>query len=121
MDNSGQPNNIDFTVDKSNLYREESFTDLKVASIRRLVPVNLDGTEDTSRTPIFVGHTQLMSQEGPLPIQARLSATTMEEELEVTAPVFGWATLGQIIGAALILITAMVAAILLRRRYLLQR
>ena len=54
-------------------------------------------------------------------MDGELSATTMEEELEVTAPVFGWATLGQIIGAALILITAMVAAILLRRRYLLQR
>lgn len=86
MSNAGQTNNIDFTVDKSNLYREESFTDLKVASIRRLVPVNLDGTEDTSRTPIFVGHTQLMSQEGPLPIQARLSATSMEEALKEFPP-----------------------------------
>ena len=82
MSNPGQANQIDFTVDKNNLYREESYTDLKVASIRRLVPVNLDGTEDTGRTPIFVGHTQLMSQEGPLPIQAKLSAATLEEALK---------------------------------------
>ena len=82
MNSPGQPNTIDFSVDKNNLYREESFTDLKVASIRRLFPVNLDGTEDNDRTPIFVGHTQLMSQEGPLPIQARLSATTIEDALK---------------------------------------
>ncbi|MBW1694849.1 MAG: cytoplasmic protein, partial [Deltaproteobacteria bacterium] len=29
---------IDFTVSRDNLYREESFTDIKVAAIRRLVP-----------------------------------------------------------------------------------
>ena len=71
--------NIDFTVDKENFYREESITDLKVASIRRLVPVKADGTEDTSRSPIFFGHTQLMTPEGPLPVQGRLMANTLNE------------------------------------------
>ena len=33
-------------VDKSNLYKEESFTDLKVATIRRLSPVKHDGSPD---------------------------------------------------------------------------
>ena len=74
---------IDFTVDQNNLYREESITDLKVASIRRLVPVMADGTDDPSRTPIFVGHTQLMSPEGPLPIQAELAAKTIDEAMDV--------------------------------------
>ena len=37
---------IDFTVDRNNLYREESFTDIKVAAIRRLTPVKPDGTVD---------------------------------------------------------------------------
>ena len=80
MIDAGQ-NNIDFTVDKDNLYREESITDLKVASIRRLVPINMDGTEDSNRTPIFVGHTQLMTPEGPLPLQARLKATNLEDAM----------------------------------------
>lgn len=74
-------NNIDFTVDKNNLYREESITDLKVASIRKLVPVKTDGSEDTTRSPIFVGHTQLMTPEGPLPLQAKLQANTLEEAM----------------------------------------
>ena len=70
---------IDFTVDKNNLYREDSITDLKVASIRRLVPIMADGTEDSTRSPIFFGHTQLMTPEGPLPVQGRLMANSLDE------------------------------------------
>jgi len=73
---------IDFNVDKNNLYREESITDLKVASIRRLIPVKADGTEDPDRKTVFIGQTQLMSPEGPLPIQSELDAATIEEALD---------------------------------------
>ena len=73
---------IDFSVDKNNLYREEGITDLKVASIRRMVPILPDGSEDGSRSPIFVGATQLMSPEGPVPIQASIPAATLEEALD---------------------------------------
>jgi hypothetical protein len=81
MTEFGRSDQIDFTVDKSQLYREESFTDLKVASIRRMIPVKADGADDTSRSPMFFGHTQLMSPEGPLPIQARLTANNLEEAI----------------------------------------
>ena len=74
---SGQ--DIDFTVDRNNLYRETSITDLKVASIRQLIPVKADGADDPSRTPIYVGSTQLMTPEGPLPLQARLAANNLSE------------------------------------------
>lgn len=73
---------IDFTVDKKNLYREEAITDLKVASIRRMVPVTVDGKDDPSRTPIFLGHTQIMTPQGPLPLQARLAANNLSEAME---------------------------------------
>ncbi len=33
---------IDFKVDTASLYREDAITDLKVASIRRMVPVTAD-------------------------------------------------------------------------------
>lgn len=79
MTNGEQGQQIDFTVDKDNLYREESITDLKVASIRRLVPINIDGTEDASRTPVFMAQTQLMSPEGPVPLQSALKAGSIEE------------------------------------------
>lgn len=77
-----QEQTIDFSVNKKNLYREDSITDLNVASIRRLIPVHIDGSEDKSRTPVFVGHTQLMSPRGPIPIHARLMANNLEEAID---------------------------------------
>ena len=72
---------INFEVDRQNLYREESLTDLKVAVIRKLVPVNPDGSEDNSRQAIYVGHTQVMSPEGPIPLQAELPAANLEDAM----------------------------------------
>lgn len=79
---SDQPVMAEITVDKDNLYREESFTDLKVASIRRLSPIREDGSPDESRPTLFVGETTLMSQRGPLPVQAPIEATTLTEAFE---------------------------------------
>ncbi len=76
-----QQQQIDFTVDAANLYREESITDLKVAAIRKLIPIKADGTEDDSRQTIYVGNSQLMSPEGPIPLQARLEAGNLEEAM----------------------------------------
>jgi hypothetical protein len=82
MSADNQDAQIDFSVDKNNLYREEAITDLNVASIRKLVPVKADGSEDTGRAAIYIGHTQLMSPQGPLPIQTRLMANNLEEAIE---------------------------------------
>ena len=35
---------LDLTIDLANLYREESFTDLGAAAVRRLTPVTADGS-----------------------------------------------------------------------------
>lgn len=82
MPDGAEGQHIDFTVNKDNLYREESITDLKVASIRRMIPVKADGSPDPQRQPIFYGSTQLMTPEGPLPIQAQLSAATLGEAMD---------------------------------------
>lgn len=82
MSNGEQQQQIDFTVDKNNLYREEAITDLKVASIRRLMPINADGTEDAGRTPVFMAQTQLMAPEGPVPIQSALKAGSIDEAID---------------------------------------
>lgn len=73
---------IDFTVNRDNLYREESFTDIKVAAIRRLVPVKPDGSDDESRTTMFMAQTQIMTPGGPFLLQAMLKAETIEEALD---------------------------------------
>jgi hypothetical protein len=72
----------DVKVDKSNLYKEESFTDLKVATIRRLSPILEDGSPDPSRPQLFTGETTLMSDRGPLPIQAPIEAKDLSEAME---------------------------------------
>lgn len=72
----------DIKVDRDNLYREESITDLKVATLRRLVPIKLDGTEDDSRDTVYTGETTLMSDRGPLPIQCQIEAKTLEEAID---------------------------------------
>ncbi len=79
-DENGQQ--FDFTVDKDNLYREESITDIKVASVRVMTPVKPDGSIDKSRTTIYFGHTQLMSPQGPIPLQAKLNANNLQEALD---------------------------------------
>ena len=69
----------DIQVDTGNLYREEVFTDLKVASIRRLVPIKADGSPDASRPELYSGETTIMSQSGPLPVQCAIEASSLTE------------------------------------------
>ena len=58
-----------------------SFTDLQVATLRRLTPVKPDGAEDPSRPVLFVAATQLMSQAGPLPVSAQVDAKDLREAI----------------------------------------
>ena len=69
-------------VDQQNLYREESITDLRVATIRRLIPITADGTDDISRPAQYIGSTQIISQMGPLPISAPIEAASLREAIE---------------------------------------
>jgi hypothetical protein len=69
-------------VDSENLYLEEVFTDLKVATLRRLTPVKTDGSPDETRPVLFHAQTQLMSQMGPLPVNCAIEATSLEEAMQ---------------------------------------
>ena len=69
-------------VDASNLYREETITDLRVATIRKLVPIKADGEPDPARETLFFGQAQVMTSGGALPIEAPLEATTLPAALE---------------------------------------
>ncbi len=69
-------------VDSENLYLEEVFTDLKVATLRRLTPVKTDGSPDETRPVLFHAQTQLMSQMGPLPVNCAIEATGLEEAMQ---------------------------------------
>jgi hypothetical protein len=69
-------------VDKANLYREDVFTDLRVATIRRLTPIKADGSTDPLRETLFSAETQILTPQGPLPIQVPIEAKNLEEALE---------------------------------------
>ena len=56
-------------INQNDLYREEVFTDLKVAAIRQLTPVKANGETDKGRKILFFGQTQVYTQHGPIPIQ----------------------------------------------------
>ncbi len=69
----------DITVDTANLHREEVFTDLHAASIRRLTPVKADGNPDSGRDVMYIGETNLMTQMGPLPVQFPIAAKSLDD------------------------------------------
>ncbi|GAB4267824.1 MAG: hypothetical protein Kow0092_21370 [Deferrisomatales bacterium] len=68
-------------VNERKLYREETYTDTEVASLRQLVPILPDGSRDESREPIFLGQTFVVTEAGPLPVQAELQAKTLQEAI----------------------------------------
>jgi hypothetical protein len=70
------------TMDSTQVYREETFTDRKVGTIRRLTPVTSDGTADDKRPVIFVGQAQVMTPMGGLPISFELDAATLKDAIE---------------------------------------
>ena len=82
MSAEGPKSLSDIQVDRDNLYREEVYTDLKIASIRVLTPVKVDGQIDTSRQVLYTGETQLMSQMGPVPVHAPIQAANLDEAIQ---------------------------------------
>ena len=77
----------DVQMDAANLYREESYTDLKAGTMRKLVPVKVDGSDDPSREPIFTAATQVMTPGGVLPLSGEVAgAKTLAEAVAGFAP-----------------------------------
>ena len=65
-------------MDASQIYREETFTDRQVGTIRRLTPVTADGAPDAARAVIFVGQAQVMTPMGAVPISFELDSPTLD-------------------------------------------
>ena len=70
------------TMDSTQIYREETFTDRKVGTIRRLTPVAADGSVDSLRPVVFVGQAQVMTPMGAVPISFELDAVTLIAAIE---------------------------------------
>ena len=69
--------------DAGNLFREETYTDLRAGSIRKLQPVTADGADDPSRAPVFTAVAQIMTPGGVLPLSGEIAgAKTLAEAVE---------------------------------------
>jgi len=76
--NSPEPSN-EIKMDVNNLYREETFTDNAVGTLRRMTPVTAEGESDPCRPVQFIGSTQVLTTAGPLPLSFEIEATTLIE------------------------------------------
>ena len=75
---SQMENSPEINMDASNITREEVFTDSRIGTIRKLVPVTLDGEQDSSRKIQFIGSTQIMTPGGALPLSFEIETETLE-------------------------------------------
>jgi len=67
---------------QQNLHHEEVFSDLTIGSIRRLSPVKANGEPDKTRPVLFVGQSQIYTQQGPMPIQFPIDAMNLQQAME---------------------------------------
>ena len=67
---------------QQNLHREEIFSDLTIGSIRQLIPVKPNGEPDKTRPILFVGQSQIYTQQGPMPIQFPIDAKNLQLAME---------------------------------------
>jgi hypothetical protein len=75
---SSASNGRQATMDATQLYREDTFTDRRVGTIRRLTPVTVDGSPDAARAVLFVGQAQVMTPMGAVPISFELDSPTLD-------------------------------------------
>mgnify|MGYP001816468161 FL=1 len=80
MNNPETQNEI--RMDVNSLYREETFTDNAVGTLRRLTPVTADGEIDPARPMQFIGSTQVLTTAGPMPLSFEIEAATLTEAAE---------------------------------------
>lgn len=69
-------------MDPNALYREEMFTDRRIGSIHVMTPVLSTGEDDSSRSKIYLGETQMRTAAGPLPINFEIEADTIGQAAE---------------------------------------
>lgn len=69
-------------MDPAALYREETFTDRTVGTLRVLTPVGTDGSPDPSRLVLYAGEAQLLTPGGLLPLVFEIEATSLADAVE---------------------------------------
>ena len=69
-------------MDATSLYREDTYTDRRIGTIRVLTPVGRDGSTDLGRPILYVGETQLLTTGGLLPLVFEIEAASLGEAVD---------------------------------------
>jgi hypothetical protein len=78
-DESGAP---ELRMDATSLYREDTYTDRRIGTIRVLTPVQGDGATDLGRPVLYVGETQLLTTGGLLPLVFEIEAASLGDAVD---------------------------------------
>ncbi|PYN02312.1 MAG: hypothetical protein DME07_10595 [Candidatus Rokuibacteriota bacterium] len=70
------------TMDPAALYREDTYTDRRIGTIRVLTPVKPDGTVDLGRKVLYAGEAQILTQTGVLPLGFDIEASSLSDAVE---------------------------------------
>jgi hypothetical protein len=78
---ASQPDLPEVKFDTASLYEEQIFTDRRAGTIRRLKPITVDGSPDTSRPTLYSGQTQLLTPAGVLPLVFEIEADSLADAI----------------------------------------
>ncbi len=73
-------------MNEADLYREITFTDNRIGTIRQMQPITTEGEDDTQRPSRFFGTAQLMTPAGPLPVSFEIEADSLPEAVQGFGP-----------------------------------
>ena len=73
---------LELNMDPTQLYREEVITDQRMGTIRRLIPVSVNGDTDGSRAVQYIGSAQVLTPAGALPLSFPIEAQSLEQAVD---------------------------------------
>lgn len=72
-------------MDADALYREETFSDQRAGTVRRLTPVTADGDDDPTRPVLYIGQAQMLTPMGAMPLAFEIRAASLAEAVAAFA------------------------------------
>ena len=73
-------------MNANDLWLEETYTDRRVGTLRKMTPVSGSGAPDPARKITWAGETQVMSTLGALPISFQIEAATRDDAARKFGP-----------------------------------
>jgi len=77
---------LEAKMDPGSLFREETYTDRRIGTIRVLIPVKSDGAPDARRSTVYIGEAQIFTNMGALPLSFEIDAKSLDQAVANYAP-----------------------------------